>query len=326
MKRLFKLVLVLTLSLSILVSCQKRSLDLGYTVYPVQYLLERIGKDYVNTINLSNGENVMRATLVDDYKEILKSADTIFTIGGLEPYVDTISKDIADYTPDVFDLASKGAVLPFQRYTMANIDGVDVMVESNYYENPLFENVDTYTNDPYLWLDPIMMTSMANQVLNYFIEVDPDNTSYYQKNFDEVKMELAYLDANYAELRNINLPLASMIPAFTNFSANYNMSISPIILSKYGNLPTNAQLEIIKSRLINDGVRHLIVEEDLDKDIMDLANTLKEELDLELVYVSSLSSRSKKDIENNVDYISIMNENLQVLKSLSMSNEIEITE
>lgn len=319
MKKSIKIIAVTLIALSLLVGCQPRKLDVAYTVYPVQYLLERIGGEKVVTHALSSSTNVMRSTLVEDYKTILKEADTIFTIGGLEPYLDTINQDIADFKPNIFDLGSKGAIVPFVRYTTAIVDNVDVVVESNYYENPLFDNIDTYVNDPYIWLDPIMMTSMANEVLAYFVSNDPDNTSYYERNFEEVKMELAYLDANYSELKGSQLSLASMVPAFGSYANNYGFSISPIILSKYGNLPTTAQLEVIKSRLIQDNVKHLLVEEGLDADIMELAYRLSEELELELVYVNSLSSRSQQQVNGNLDYIAIMNENLQTLKTLQQA-------
>lgn len=316
MKKSFSLIISIFLSLALLVGCQPKKLEVAYTVYPVQYLLEKIGGDKVITHSFSNEESVMRSTLREDYKTILKEVDTIFTIGGLEPYLDTINQDIRDFKPNIFDLGSKGAIVPFVRYTTAVVDNVEVVVESNYYENPLFDNIDTYVNDPYIWLDPIMMTSMANEVLAYFVENDPDNTAYYERNFEEVKMELAYLDANYSELKGKNLSLASMIPAFGTYAHNYGFSISPVILSKYGNLPTKAQLEVIKARLIQDEVKYLLVEEDLDDDIMELANELKDELNLELVYISSLSARSQKQINGNMDYVAIMNENLQILKSL----------
>ena len=255
MKKSFKVIVSLMITLALLVGCQPKKQNVAYTVYPVQYLLERIGNEKVITHALSNEENAMRSTLTEDYKTILKEADTIFTIGGLEPYLDTINQDITDFKPNIFDLGSKGAIVPFVRHTTAVVDNVDVVVESNYYENPLFDNIDTYVNDPYIWLDPIMMTSMANEVLAYFIEKDPDNTAYYEKNFEAVKIELAYLDANYSELKGKQLSLASMVPAFGSYANNYGFSISPVILSKYGNLPTKAQLEIIKARLVQDNVK-----------------------------------------------------------------------
>ena len=86
-------------------------------------------------------------------------------------------------------------------------------------------------------------------------------------------------------------------------------------------MPTTAQLEVIKVRLINDNVKYLIIEEDLDEDILKLADDLSNELNLTKVNISSLSSRSKLQEENKLDYIDIMNENLNTLNSLE-----EITE
>lgn len=322
MKKVIRIVASLLLVTSMLVACQPKRHKVAYTVYPVQFLLEEIGGERVETYAFSNEKNVMRSQLVEDYKDIIKNVDTIFTIGGLEPYLDIINQDILDYSPNVIDLGSKGAVIPFGRYSSGYLDSVVVEAETQYYENPLFENIDTYTNDPYIWLDPIMMTSMANEILTYFVSIDPDNTDYYQSNFENLKMELAYLDANYAELKqNNNVAFASMIPAFGRYANNYGYSVSPIMISKYGNLPTKAQLEVIKVRLINDGVRYLIIEDNLDKDIVDMANSLADELDLEILNVSSLSALTTKQINEGLNYIDVMNENLQVLKTLGKTTE-----
>ena len=322
MKRLLRILSIIIILTILLVACQPKKIKVAYTVYPIQYLLEEIGGDKVELLAFSDNNNVMRAQLADDYKEVLKNVDTIFTIGGLEPYLDIINQEMIDYKPNIYDLGSKGAVVQFGRYTKVIVDNVEVGVETSYYENPVFENIDTYTNDPFIWLDPIMMTSMSNEVLAYLVEQDPDNTDFYTKNFEKVKMNLAFLDAKYAEVKSkSNIRMASMIPAFGAYANNYGLSVSPIMLSKYGNLPTTAQLEVIKVRLINDNVKYLIIEEDLDEDILKLADDLSNELNLTKVNISSLSSRSKLQEENKLDYIDIMNENLNTLNSLE-----EITE
>lgn len=310
------------LGIGLLVSCAPNKIKVAHTVYPVEYLIDRIGGDRVETIPFSTNENVMRSTLVDHYIDIIKEVDTIFTIGGLEPYLDLINEDIQDYNPDMYDLGSKAAIVPFFRHTTAYVDNISVEVDSRYYDNPLFDHVDTYINDPYIWLDPIMMTSMANEILSYFIEKDPQNQAFYESNFDSVKMDLANLDANYAQLKSLNgTAIATMIPAFGRYANNYGLRVSPIILSKYGNLPTDEQLEIIKSRLLNDGVRHIIVEHGLDKDIEALAESLAKELNLEVVYIDSLTHRTALQVENGEDYLHIMNQNLAQFLDLARNNE-----
>ena len=232
MKRLLRILSIIIILTILLVACQPKKIKVAYTVYPIQYLLEEIGGDKVELLAFSDNNNVMRAQLADDYKEVLKNVDTIFTIGGLEPYLDIINQEMIDYKPNIYDLGSKGAVVQFGRYTKVIVDNVEVGVETSYYENPVFENIDTYTNDPFIWLDPIMMTSMSNEVLAYLVEQDPDNTDFYTKNFEKVKMNLAFLDAKYAEVKSkSNIRMASMIPAFGAYANNYGLSVSPIMLS-----------------------------------------------------------------------------------------------
>ncbi len=322
MNNIKKIILSLLVISLLLIGCQKKKTKIGYSVYPIKYLLDEIGGEKVESVAISDEKNIIRSQLKDDYIDILKDVDALFTVGDLEPYMELIVDDIKDYNIEVYDLGSKSSIIPFGRYTNVLVDNTEVGVLSNYYENPLFESINTYNNDPYIWLDPVIMTSMANQILAYFMENDPDNTDYYQNNFNDLKIKLAYLDANYLKLRdNQGLSFASMLPAFGMFQSNYNFLMSPVILSKYGALPTESQLEIIKVRLINDNAKYLIVEEDLDKDIKDLADELAKELDLELIYLNSLSSLSEKDKASNLDYISIMNDNLVKLEALISSNE-----
>ncbi|NLC54642.1 MAG: zinc ABC transporter solute-binding protein [Erysipelothrix sp.] len=325
MKKLYKILMLLTMSSLVLVGCTSKKIKVGYTVYPVKFLLEKIGGEKVETAAFSDETMVLRSQLATDYKEILKDADALFIMGELEPYMDIINQDIADLNPKIIDLSVKSGVFEFTRFTSVLIDNQKVDVKSNYYENPIFDSIDTYGGDPYLWLDPITMTSMANQVRDYLVSHDPDNTDYYNNNFDKLKIELAYLDANFLALRNEdNLRFATMTPSFGIWQNNYNFSISPIILSKYGVIPTQQQLELIKVRLINDGVKYLIVEEQMDQDIKDLADSLSKELNIEQVVLSSLSYRSKNQIDQEMNYIQIMNENLTILENLQKEGAEEM--
>lgn len=322
LKKLFRLTLLSIISLAFLVACGQKQVEVAYTVYPVQYLIERIGGDLVTTRAFADNSIAIRSQLSEDYLDIIKTSDTIFTIGGLEPYLDIINNEIKDFDPTIIELGSKGALTPFERYTTAIIDNVEVEVSSRYYDNPVFDNVDTYTNDPYIWLDPIMMTSMANEIYTYFITEIPQSKDYFEKNYDSLIMDLANLDANYAELKKLKgLSVATILPAFGRYANNYNLRISPIILSKYGNLPSDKQLEVIKARLLNDNVQYLFVEGNLDSDIMEMANSIAEDLEIELVTVYSLSNRTALQVENGEDYLHIMNQNLAELLKLENQQE-----
>lgn len=327
MKKIKKIMLLIISFSFLLVGCNNKKIKIAYTVYPVQFLLEEIGQDKVETMALSNNTMVLRSQLADNYKEVLEDTQALFVIGELEPYMDIINQDIIDINPNIIDLSVKSGVFEFSRVTRAMVDNQIVDVKSNYYENPIFDSIDVYTRDPYLWLDPITMTSMANQVRDYLVEKDPDNTDFYNRNFEKLKMELAYLDADFLNLRNDNnLRLATITPSFGIWQNNYYFTISPIILSKYGVLPSEQQLELIKVRLINDNIQYLIIEEDMDEDMINLANQLSEELSLKQITLSSLSYLSKRQKNAKLNYIDIMNENLLTLTQLQASESIKDSE
>lgn len=326
MKALYKKILTMLVFSLLLVGCSSKKIKVGYTVYPVKFLFEEIGQDKVETYNFADDQMILRSQLSIDYKDILNEVDSLFIIGELEPYLDIISQDIADAKTNIIDLSLRSGVSEFSRFTKVNIDNKVIDVLNNYYENPIFDTIDTYTNDPYLWQDPIIMTSLANQVRDYLVLTDPDSTDFYNENFEKLKIKLAYLDANYLELRDNEInSFATMTPSYGVWQSNYDFSISPIILSKYGVLPTKQQLEIIKVRLVNDNVSHLIIDNTLDADVNELAESLAKDLGLEKVYLSNLAVRSASEKESDLDYIQIMNANLSVLESLSI-NDVEIEE
>lgn len=322
MKKIYKIVLLFVVVSFLLIGCSKPKIKIGYTVYPVKYLLEEIGKEKVETMAFSTNRMIVRSQLADNYQEVLKEVDSLFIMGELEPYMDIINQDIFDANTDIIDFSIKSGVFNFSRYTKVNVDNQVVDVKSSYYENPIFDSVDKYNIDPYLWLDPITMTSMANQVRDYLVSVDPDSTDFYNENFETLKMSLAYLDANFLSLRKEeNFSFATMTPSFGIWQDNYNYTISPVILSRYGVLPTDQQLELIKVRLVSDNVKYLIIEENLDADVLELANQLTEDLDLEQVKLSNLAFRSQREIEADLNYLQIMNDNLTVLEDLNKLSE-----
>lgn len=108
-----------------------------------------------------------------------------------------------------------------------------------------------------------------------------------------------------------------MTPSFGNWQKSFDISIYPVILSKYGVLPSERELTIIRERIINDGISHIIYEEGMDEATESLYNKLKTELDLTEVKLSSLYNLSPEDAELKVNYITKMYQNLETLEGLA---------
>lgn len=314
-----KLLMISLLAASVLSGCKPSKPDVVVTTYPVSYLVQRIGGDYVNVHNISNDTMIQRATIQDDYKSILSTADVMFYINGLEPYMELYLDDFRAAKLDMVDLSTTSGIYSFKRYTSTTVDGKNTTVESPYYEGELFKGLDTYDKDPMLWMDPIAMSSMGATIKDYLIQEYPEYSKAFTQNYASVENDLARMDADFVAIKNdkISISFVSMTPSFGNWQKSYGVRVYPVCLSKYGALPTDSQLAIIKEKIRNDGVRYIVKEENLPEDMLALQQQLVNELGLISVDISNLSSLTESDKAGGYDYRSIMYENLKVLESMA---------
>ena len=82
-------------------------------------------------------------------------------------------------------------------------------------------------------------------------------------------------------------------------------------------LPNEKQLDIIKTKIVEDNVKYIAYEPNMTEDMLALFDQLSTELNLQRVDLSNLSSLSADQREDNKDYLSIMVENLNQLESMA---------
>ena len=316
MKRIW--LLVSFLFLVTLTGCEEETPNVATTVYPVQYLVERIGGENVKCKNISDNTMIQRAQIVKNYDRIVKDADMLFYIGSLEPYMQMYFDELWDAS-DMVDLATKSAIFKFERYTTTYVNDMPVIVESPYYDGEEFESVASYEYDPMLWMDPVAMTSMASDIRYYLTALYPVYKNIFEENYDQLEIDLARLDADFQMIRDQRkqISFVSMTPSFGNWQKSYGIQVYPVTLSKYGALPTTQQLEIIKKRIRNDHVRYMAIEPNLPEDMVKLRSVLIDELGLIPIELDNLSSLSKEDREAGKDYLSIMYHNLETLNAIA---------
>lgn len=314
-----KLFLVSVLALFLVSGCEEKNPSIATTVYPVQYLVERIGGDDVTVSNITENTMIQRAQIKSSFQDILKDSDALFYIGGLEPYMDLYVDDIRDTGVDMVDLATKSAIYKFERYTSTTIDGITAGTEGPYYEGEEFANLDTYDADPMLWMDPVAMTSMASDIRDYLVQKYPQYKDIFDENYDALELDLARLEADFQAIPDgkMNISFVSMTPSFGNWQKFYGIKVYPVTLSKYGALPTSDQLAAMKKRIKSDHVRYIAIEQNLSEDMEKLQQQLIDELALIPVNLNNLSSISSEDKKASKDYLTIMYDNLKALESIA---------
>lgn len=313
-----KLWIVSLLCLTMLCGCEEKTPKVVTTVYPVQYLVERIGGDSIQSQIISENTIIQRAQIKKDYKKIIEDADALFYIESLEPYMQMYMDDFWNEL-DVVNLATKSAIYKFQRYTRTIVNNVEVMVETPYYEGEAFNMVETYDNDPMLWMDPVAMTSMASDIRDYLSTKYPVYKKIFDENYDKLEVDLARLDAEFQNLSDQHKKIAfvSMTPSFGNWQKSYGIEVYPVMISKFGALPSKERLDLIKKRILKDHVQYMAIENNLPEDIKKLQESLIQELGLIPIDLDNLSNMDEKDKESGQDYLSRMYHNLETLNSIA---------
>lgn len=316
MKRKLLVILIMAFLTVNLSGCVNEKATITTTVYAVKYLVEQIAGDKVNVEYISTEEYVQNAKLVNNYDEILSRTTLFLYINELEPYLDVYQDLLYNYDFEVIDLANLSAIYGFKRYTKVTVDNVFTFKETDYYEDECFEYVDLYTKDPFIWLDPIAMSSMASTIKDWLIAYYPEDTLTFENNFKELQTTFVRMDAEYQSLKEISdVKFVSVTPCFGNWQKLYGVEVYPLVISKYGVLPTEEQLEVIKNEIIENDVEYIIYDDTLPEMYLELYEQIKEELKLKVIELSSLSILSTDDIEKNKDYITIMYENLTALEN-----------
>ncbi len=325
-KRLLCRLTVLSLAACLLGGCTQIRTGVAYTVYPVGFLISSLSSGQIEAHSVQEETTIVqRAQFKPNAEDILANSSVFFHIGTLEPYLGVYGKEIADSGAIDYDLSTLNAVYKFQRYTQVTIDNEQTYVEEPYYKGEEFNSIDTDTLDLFLWNDPISMLSMARYIKDWMIRTYPQDEETFSDNFRRLETELINLDAQYQLLatslvnNNQEIRFVSMTASFGNWQKTYGFQVYPVILSKYGVLPNEKQLQQIKLRILADGVKYIVYEPNMTEDMRELADVLQSELGLTRVELSNLSSLTETEAAAGKDYLSVMYENLNVLETMKTS-------
>lgn len=331
--KLFKKIITVLAFLVFLTGCTSVKRYTAYTIYPIGYLLNRIGGNRIEPISIQDKSIVQIANLNTDYSEVLADTSVLFHIGDLEPYMDLYKEEISDLGIDlsVGDLSILNCLYKYKRYTPVIVDGKVSYVEGPYYEGDIFDEIDTYDLDPFIWLSPSGMYCMAKDVYDYLSNNYVEQSTYFKDNYDLLADELIALDASYQALankivkENKSIKFVAMTGSFGCWQKDFGFQVYPVCLSKYGALPNDAQLEIIKNRIKNDNVQYIAYEQNLPDNMLELFVKLEEELGLKRITLHNISSLTSTQSESGKDYLSLMYENLSVLDSIATANTATVT-
>lgn len=185
-----------------------------------------------------------------------------------------------------------------------------VIIDSSIGVNIIKEIVDEHESslgDPHIWLNPNLAKIQVKNIVNGLIELDPDNSQYYNNNYESYIKKLDILDLKIRdELSNCKKNFVAFHNAFTYFAAEYGLNQHTITSTDPHDEPTSKTLEQIINLSKEMKVQIIFSEEGVDKRTSEV---IANEIGGKVLILSPLEIS-----ETNTSYIEKMEANLDNLK------------
>lgn len=288
------------------------------TVYPLQYVAERILEETPVSVGIVPGVTSHSSSVDWSPKEIIAmtKADYLFYVGAnYDQYIDhQINKIFVNTEVELVKLQDHPDYLEF-------ILGVvhDHSEEDHDHEDPAEILTSPLGVDPHFWISPLRVKQAALFLYLKLTEKYPDHLETLSANYEALDQDLAELSAEFETvLKAATKPTLMSTNIYGYLRADYGfsyLSISP----GYHEEPdqfTSTERDMVVTEAMEYSIRHVIYEKNItsplstavfDALVDNDVNPIKLEFDI-------LQTLTKKDREAGKDYISIMANNLELLK------------
>ena len=306
-------------------------LNVYASVYPIYGFTKKIGGDKINLSMLTKpGEEPHHyEPSSDDIKNLSKADLFIYNGAGLESFTDKIIESNPDLktcqASEGVDLIKATHDHDHDHDCCQNSDDAD---HNHNHENEINHNHEAKENhssheeehhhgmyDPHTWLSIKNAKIEMENIKNKLSEIDPDNASYYQKNFDKYAKMCDDLDKEYSQKISV-LPNRVMVvshQAFGYLCGDYGLSQVPIKNISNEDEPDAQTMAQIIDYIKKNNIKYICVEEMTSTKI---ADTIKAETGAQIKVLSPVETLTQEQMDKGEDYFSIMENNLKILEEV----------
>ena len=282
MKKLIKIFSLLTISILLSGCTTKDSMEnitIYTSIYPIEYVTNVLYGDYSNVVSMYPGDvNPYKYKLTEKQINNYSNSDLV-VYNGLDKEKDYVVK-----------MLNKNKRLKIIDST-AKIE----------YTNSIDE----------LWINPSNMITIAQNTKNGLKEYI--SSSYLQEkideNYEKLKLDFSTIDANLKEtVENAKDPTIIVADDDLNVLSKYGLNI----ISIDEDTITDKEIADTKNLFNDKKVSYIFVKKDYKE--TKTMKELKDKYDIKYLEIDTLNNLSIDNKNNNKDYITIMNENIDNLK------------
>lgn len=169
--------------------------------------------------------------------------------------------------------------------------------------------------DPHVWLDLDNARHMVGNILGAYVARDPANKAYYERNAAKLTGELAALDERFKKAL-AQAPKKVFLHgghyAFGYLARRYGLRYVAASAVNADSEPTPAKLAELVQLMRREGLHYVYTEELLSPRV---AETLARETGAKVLMLRAGHNVTKDDLDRGVSFVTIMEENLQNLKT-----------
>lgn len=259
------------------------------TLFPLYDLAKNIGKDKVDVILLlpPGTEAHNFEPKPSDIIKINQADIFIYTGEFMEPWTQDIIRGITNKEVSIVDSST----------------GIELMKEGEH-----------GGIDPHFWLDFDNAKTMIHTITLALMQSDPANSQYFQENAHQYEDVFTKLDVDYTESLS-KCETREIVYgghyAFGYLARRYSLQYFAAQGFAPDSEPTANDLVKLVEQVKKDNIQYVFFEEMTSPK---LAETIAKETNAKMLLLNAVHNVSKEDIEKNVSFISIMEENLKNLQ------------
>ena len=260
------------------------------SIYPLAFVAEQIGGDHVEVTSLARpGQEPHDLELGIEETAELTDADLLVYGAGLQPAVD-----------EAADTNAEGVV----------VEAMETIAEND----PAIGGarpVQVIEGDPHFWLDPRALATVAAEVEEQLVELDPDNAEDYRENSASLFSALVDLDGRTSTgLADCERRVVVVShDAFGYYGYRYDLDLQSVAGLSPEAEPSPQHVAELQDLIRSEGIT-TVFSETLASPKM--AETLSSDLGLTTAVLDPIEGLSDETADE--DYLSLMRQNLTALQ------------
>lgn len=294
---------------------EKGVLQVYTTIFPLMDFAKKIGGEHTEVKNLvpvgadAHSFEPTPKTMVD-----VSNADLyIYNGAGIEGFADAVVAVLKTGTVKIIKATEGIDLIGFDHDDEDDEDSGRENDEQGHEDDEEGHDDQYGEGDPHVWLDPIRSIELAENIKNALVELMPEAAADFESNFAVLKQQLEGLDEKFKAMVD-EVSRDTIIVSHAGYgywTDRYNIKQVGISGISPTNEPSIRQLTEIIEYAEAQNINYVMFEQNIPTNI---AETVRSQVGAEDLRLHNLEVLVQDDIENNEDYFSLMEKNIEQIR------------